>query len=185
MLGFEPRISGVGSDRSTNWATTTAHGVLSLDKQILSIIRERPYWRKKNLRGQLLSYCSSKCYKVKHRSKISYSGLCFRLSSLKKLVLKFFTCNYIWKKIYRMVSTFSSTAFRRRLCCRHRRESAARREGGAPERDHQVFAATSRVNGNEAAAQEDRHCGWRDPVVGHVTWATWGIQAEAQWQCLV
>ena len=24
MLGFEPRISGVGSDRSTNWATTTA-----------------------------------------------------------------------------------------------------------------------------------------------------------------
>ena len=24
MLGFEPRISGVGSDHSTNWATTTA-----------------------------------------------------------------------------------------------------------------------------------------------------------------
>ena len=24
MLGFEPRISGVRSDRSTNWATTTA-----------------------------------------------------------------------------------------------------------------------------------------------------------------
>ena len=24
MLGFEPQISGVGSDRSTNWATTTA-----------------------------------------------------------------------------------------------------------------------------------------------------------------
>ena len=25
MTGFEPRTSGVGSDRSTNWATTTAH----------------------------------------------------------------------------------------------------------------------------------------------------------------
>ena len=24
MAGFEPRISGVGSDRSSNWATTTA-----------------------------------------------------------------------------------------------------------------------------------------------------------------
>ena len=24
MTGFEPRISGVGSNRSTNWATTTA-----------------------------------------------------------------------------------------------------------------------------------------------------------------
>ena len=24
MTGFEPRISGVGGDRSTNWATTTA-----------------------------------------------------------------------------------------------------------------------------------------------------------------
>ena len=26
MTGFEPRTSGIGSDRSTNWATTTAHG---------------------------------------------------------------------------------------------------------------------------------------------------------------
>ena len=25
MTGFEPRTSGIGSDRSTNWATTTAH----------------------------------------------------------------------------------------------------------------------------------------------------------------
>ena len=24
MTGFEPRTSGIGSDRSTNWATTTA-----------------------------------------------------------------------------------------------------------------------------------------------------------------
>ena len=30
MTGFEPRISGVWSDRSTNWATTTAHGFLLL-----------------------------------------------------------------------------------------------------------------------------------------------------------
>ena len=25
MIGFKPRTSGIGSDRSTNWATTTAH----------------------------------------------------------------------------------------------------------------------------------------------------------------
>ena len=25
MTGFEPWTSGIGSDRSTNWATTTAH----------------------------------------------------------------------------------------------------------------------------------------------------------------
>ena len=29
MTGFEPRTSGVGSDCSTNWATTTAQDVLS------------------------------------------------------------------------------------------------------------------------------------------------------------
>ena len=28
MRGFEPRISGVRSDHSTNWATTTAHLLL-------------------------------------------------------------------------------------------------------------------------------------------------------------
>ena len=26
-MGLEPRISGVGSDRSTNWATTTANNL--------------------------------------------------------------------------------------------------------------------------------------------------------------
>ena len=25
MTGFEPQTSGIGSDHSTNWATTTAH----------------------------------------------------------------------------------------------------------------------------------------------------------------
>ena len=29
MTGFEPRISGIGSDRSANWATTTAQFLLS------------------------------------------------------------------------------------------------------------------------------------------------------------
>ena len=29
MTGFEPRTSGLGSDRSTNWATTTAHSTES------------------------------------------------------------------------------------------------------------------------------------------------------------
>ena len=28
LAGFEPQISGAGSDRSTNWATTTARGRL-------------------------------------------------------------------------------------------------------------------------------------------------------------
>ena len=27
MSGFEPRTSGIASDRSTNWATTTAQGI--------------------------------------------------------------------------------------------------------------------------------------------------------------
>ena len=27
MTGFEPRTSGIGSDRSTNWATTTAQHI--------------------------------------------------------------------------------------------------------------------------------------------------------------
>ena len=30
MTGFEPRTSGIGSDRSTNWATTTSPSFLSL-----------------------------------------------------------------------------------------------------------------------------------------------------------
>ena len=30
LLGFEPQISGVGSDRSANWATTTAHFLVIL-----------------------------------------------------------------------------------------------------------------------------------------------------------
>ena len=36
MLVFEPRIYGVGSDRSTSWATTTAQVTLSMR------------WQKKN-----------------------------------------------------------------------------------------------------------------------------------------
>ena len=31
MTGFEPRTSGIGSDRSTNWATTTAQYTQFLD----------------------------------------------------------------------------------------------------------------------------------------------------------
>ena len=30
MTGFEPRTSGIGSNRSTNWATTTAQGIQKL-----------------------------------------------------------------------------------------------------------------------------------------------------------
>ena len=28
MLGFDPQISGVGSDHSTNWANTSAHSIV-------------------------------------------------------------------------------------------------------------------------------------------------------------
>ena len=39
MLGFEPRISGFGSDRSTNWATTTALTPIKIEsEQFLSYL---------------------------------------------------------------------------------------------------------------------------------------------------
>ena len=31
MTGFEPQISGIGSNRSANWATTTAKMIRELD----------------------------------------------------------------------------------------------------------------------------------------------------------
>ena len=34
MTGFEPWTSGIGSNRSTNWATTTAHYICSFERQI-------------------------------------------------------------------------------------------------------------------------------------------------------
>ena len=34
MTGFEPRISGIGSDRSANWATTTGTQLITLEKTI-------------------------------------------------------------------------------------------------------------------------------------------------------
>ena len=37
MTGFEPRTSDIGSNRSTNWATTTAHGVDYLNVQNYSL----------------------------------------------------------------------------------------------------------------------------------------------------
>ena len=36
MIGFEPRISGIGSDRSTNWATTTATNTTFFEWTILT-----------------------------------------------------------------------------------------------------------------------------------------------------
>ena len=41
MTGFEPRTSGIGSDRSTNWATTTAHELM--------FVSESKYLKKKVL----------------------------------------------------------------------------------------------------------------------------------------
>ena len=37
MTGFKPRISGVGSDRSTNWATTTTQGLILCPTYIVTI----------------------------------------------------------------------------------------------------------------------------------------------------
>ena len=36
MSGFKPRIYGVGSDRSSNWATTTAHLIRTLKRTTLN-----------------------------------------------------------------------------------------------------------------------------------------------------
>ena len=33
MTGFEPRTSGIGSDRTTNWATTTAQEGINFDAE--------------------------------------------------------------------------------------------------------------------------------------------------------
>ena len=56
MTGFEPRTSEIGSDRSTNWATTTAHLLIvaynirpewsseSLSKKSFSIVIKRQKW---------------------------------------------------------------------------------------------------------------------------------------------
>ena len=36
MTGFEPQTSGIGSDRSTNWATTTAPAIVILGDEPIS-----------------------------------------------------------------------------------------------------------------------------------------------------
>ena len=38
MIGFEPRISGVGSDRTTNCTTTTDHGPTKNNKNWGSMV---------------------------------------------------------------------------------------------------------------------------------------------------
>ena len=49
MLGFERRISGVGDNRSTNWATTTAQFFIFPSKDRLKL-----YFKIKTLRGIFL-----------------------------------------------------------------------------------------------------------------------------------
>ena len=42
MTGFEPRTSGIGSDRSTNWATTTAQKLLTFfDYHSVAVLLQR------------------------------------------------------------------------------------------------------------------------------------------------
>ena len=43
MTGFEPRISGFGSDRSANWATTTAQSDTSLPRTFNTILYDWCY----------------------------------------------------------------------------------------------------------------------------------------------
>ena len=46
MLSFELRISDVGSDRSTNWSTTTAPGFISLfEVSVPSLEPKRRSWK--------------------------------------------------------------------------------------------------------------------------------------------
>ena len=54
MLGFEPRISGVGSDRSANWATTTAQPLLESELVSLTTGARKLdiRWKKINARGE-------------------------------------------------------------------------------------------------------------------------------------
>ena len=46
MTGFEPRTSGIGSDRSTNWATTTAQLGLFLEQQKINLSFFAENWLK-------------------------------------------------------------------------------------------------------------------------------------------
>ena len=38
MTGFEPRTSGIGSDRFTNWAITTAPNIVYIMQQLQSTL---------------------------------------------------------------------------------------------------------------------------------------------------
>ena len=38
MTGFEPRTSGIGSDHSTNWATTTAQNAVILSTESCGVM---------------------------------------------------------------------------------------------------------------------------------------------------
>ena len=48
MTGFEPRTSGVGSNRSTDWATTIAQNwsiIIPQDNTIFWLLHVAKYWK--------------------------------------------------------------------------------------------------------------------------------------------
>ena len=50
MTGFEPRTSGIGSNRSTNWATTTAQlskCLFRINRLSIDRLDNRPFWYRK------------------------------------------------------------------------------------------------------------------------------------------
>ena len=49
MTGFEPRTSGIGSDRSTNWATTTAQSFAIFKGKVYSNLKLKIFWSKKTV----------------------------------------------------------------------------------------------------------------------------------------
>ena len=60
MSGFEPLTSGIGSDRSTNWATTTDQKLNRFDYFYLNIITTKQFDLRPlffYFRTQDLSYC--------------------------------------------------------------------------------------------------------------------------------
>ena len=48
MIGFEPRTSGIASDRSTNWATTTA----KRPGMTTAYYAAKNYWKRAIFSGQ-------------------------------------------------------------------------------------------------------------------------------------
>ena len=72
MLGFEPRISGVGRDRSTNWVTTTAQATpLFLKELPVRLKSNLRFWERQDLNPGLLGEKQER-YNLYYGTKLRY-----------------------------------------------------------------------------------------------------------------